>query len=68
MEQMNWQVNKDRFPDFNDQDLEFLLSEFKNGHGEIQKDNPRRTVKKVKLKNGEYFFVSHKAVKIYNCT
>lgn len=68
MDHINWQINKQLFPDLNPQDMEYLVSEFMRGKGEVKKDKPRRTVKKMELKGKGSFFVKHIKIKGWDTT
>jgi len=68
MEHINWQINKRLFPDLDPQDMEYLVSEFMRGKGDVKKDKPRRTVKKMELKGKGFFFVKHIKIKGWDTT
>jgi len=68
MNHINWQINKQLFPYLNPQDMEYLVSEFMRGKGEVKKDKPRRTVKKLELEGKGSFFVKHIKIKGWETT
>jgi len=58
MASIKWKINHKLFPELNPAALDLLVSEFKSGKGEIKKDSPRRTVKKIEYQ-GKVFYIKH---------
>jgi glycosyltransferase involved in cell wall biosynthesis/tRNA A-37 threonylcarbamoyl transferase component Bud32 len=66
MKRFEWQINNRLFPHLKPEDLDFLVSEFKQGIGKTIKDNPHRTVKKMNLKGGEIVFVKQTKIRTFS--
>lgn len=59
MAQITWRINSQLLPNFTLPDLNFLVSELREGKGLSIKDTPRRTVKKFDLNGKGVFYVKH---------